>query len=154
MKRKRKNRRGIHQLKAFENMDLSFMSVSTGKIKKQVHGIEWHYRVPTAREDDEFQSIQLRMMTDGKPLAEAFNQRGSSKKEDPNKIINFSELALRRFQLLVTGWEPAFTVNEKELAYSRENVALIVEDLPKLAQQVDSALWAAYTEFTEEEAGN
>jgi len=135
-------------------MDLSFMSVSTGKIKKQVHGVEWSYRVPTAHEDDEFQSIQLRMMTDGKPLAEAFNRTSSNKKEDPNKIINFSALALRRFEALVTGWSPAFTVNGKELEYNQENVKLIVEDLPKLAQQVDSALWAEYTEFTEGEQGN
>lgn len=137
-------------------MDFSFLSVSQGTIKGVFHGVEFSYRVPTNSEDDEFTSIQFRQLTEGKSLTEqlASTQRKQKVKRDEEKIIPFSKLALKRFSTLCVGWEPAFKVNGKAIEFSEENVALICEDLPKLAQQVDSLLWNKYTEAIEEETGN
>jgi len=138
-------------------MDFSFLSVSQGKIKGTFHGVEFSYRVPTNAEDDEFTSIQFRQLTEGKSLTELATKQGRGKaqsKREEDKVIPFSKLALRRFAALCTGWEPAFEVNGKNISFSEENVHLICEDLPKLAQQVDSILWNKYTESIEEEQGN
>ena len=135
-------------------MDFSFLSVSTGKIKKAVHGIEFIYRVPSSDEDDEFTSIQFRQLTEGRSLTETLTNRTKSSPSKNDSVIPFSKLALRRFETLCVGWSPSFQVNGKDLEYSPENVQLVVKDLPKLAQQVDSALWAKYSEFMEEETGN
>ena len=134
-------------------MDFSFLSVSTGKITKKVHGIEFTYRVPNSEEDDEFTSMQFRQLTEGKSLTETI--AGKSKREaNSEKVIPFSKLPLRRFETLCTNWTPAITLNGKDLEFSAENVSLIINDLPKLAQQVDSALWTKYSEFQEDEQGN
>ena len=146
---------GSKLLKGWHRMDFSFLSVSTGKISKKVHGIEFTYRVPTSDEDDEFTSIQFRQLTEGKSLTETITNSARSKKEvKSDKVIPFSRLPLQRFKTLCVGWEPAITLNGKDLTFSAENVELIVNDLPKLAQQVDSALWAKYSEFIEDEQGN
>jgi len=151
--RKKAKTGGSKLLKGWERMDFSFLSVSTGKITKKVHGIEFTYRVPTSEEDDEFTSIQFRQLTEGKSLTDTIAGRGK-KESNSEKVIPFSKLPLRRFETLCTGWEPALKLNGKDLEFSAENVQLIINDLPKLAQQVDSALWAKYSEFVEDEQGN
>lgn len=136
-------------------MDFSFLSVSQGKIEGTFHGIKFSYRVPTNAEDDEFTSIQFRQLTEGKSLTELATRKGNQKsKREDDKVIPFSKLALRRFQSLCVDWQPAFKVNGKDISFSEDNVRLICEDLPKLAQQVDSVLWNKYTESIEEEQGN
>ena len=134
--------------------DFSFMSVSTGSFSAEFRGIEFTYRVPTAEEEDEFTSIQFRQVTEGRSLADtlAGKQKTSEKKQE--KVIPFSKLPLKRFQTLCTGWTPSFQVNGNDLGFSPENVQTIIDDLPKLAQQVDSVVWQKYTEANEEEEGN
>ena len=135
-------------------MDFSFLSVSSGTIKGEYRGIEFTYRVPTAKEEDEFQSIQFRQVTDGRSLSDVAMNRGSGKSSNPDKIISFSALPLRRFEQLCTGWTPSFKLNGEDVNFSQDNVKKLVEDLPKLAQQVDNILWAKYNETLEEEQGN
>jgi hypothetical protein len=137
-------------------MDFSFLSVSKGQISGTFHGVKFTYRVPTNSEDDEFTSIQFRQLTEGKSLTESLapNKKVARSKGEDDKVIPFSKLGLKRFKALCINWEPSFSVGGKELKYSKENVELVCEDLPKLAQQVDSVLWSKYTETIEEEQGN
>ena len=135
-------------------IDLSFMSVSTGSITGEYKGIEFTYRIPAADEEDKFTSIQFRQLTDGKSLTEAMQGGKTSKRDVSDKVISFSKLPLNRFKALCTGWSPAFQLNGADLNFSPEAVQQIVDDLPKLAQQVDSILWAKYQETLEEEQGN
>lgn len=148
---KRKRKRG----QMGQANDFSFMSVSTGSFSAEFRGIEFTYRVPTAEEEDEFTSIQFRQVTEGRSLADTLaGSKAKSAEKKQEKVIPFSKLPLKRFQALCTGWTPNFQVNGTDLPFSPENVQTIIEDLPKLAQQVDSVVWAKYTEALEEEEGN
>ena len=136
-----------------QSIDLSFMSVSTGSISGEYKGIEFTYRIPKADEEDKFNSIQFRQLTDGRSLTDAMSGK-AAKKDVSDKVIEFSKLPLNRFKALCTGWSPAFQLNGSDLNFSPEAVQQIVDDLPKLAQQVDTILWAKYQETLEEEQGN